>query len=201
MRRLLGDLPASTLSSKYCVVRPRSAVVCVTWCVSCCVCVWIWVFVGTGVGSGSAGVGVAIEGFEALETGWGVGSTDCSWVAAGVGRCAAVESSAAGAFEASGSACEVCASAAGAGVSGAEGVGVGAAGAAPGLRRAALGANFLPVVFSGCDLADLGASPWGYLLLMKELKAAAGLGTALPAAGGWLEPSSADIMVSSCYGQ
>ena len=39
-----------------------------------------------------------------------------------------------------------------AGVSDADGVGVGAAGA-PGLRRAALGANFLPVVFSSHGLA------------------------------------------------
>ena len=70
-----------------------------------------------------------------------------AWVAAGVGSSAVVGGSVAGAFEGSGSACEVCDSA------GAEGVGVGAA-AAAGRRRAALGANFLPVVFSSHGLAE-----------------------------------------------
>jgi hypothetical protein len=101
------------------------------------------VFVGAGVGRGSAGIGVgcegAVEGSAVLVAGFGVAFTAESCVAAGVGGCT----------EGGGSG-EVCDSAVAAGVSGAEGVGVGAG---AGLRRAALGANFLPVVFSGCGLA------------------------------------------------
>ena len=66
---------------------------------------------------------------------------------AGVGNCAAAVGSS-GAIDDSGSVCAVCASAVGAVGSGAVGFGAVAAGAAPGLLRAALGANFLPVVFS-----------------------------------------------------
>lgn len=81
-----------------------------------------------------------------------------------------------------------CGSAVDAGVSGA-GVDAGAGvepgtEAAAGRRRAALGANFLPVVF----------------LLMKELNVAAALGAgalSLPAAAAdsWLGPWSADMVV------
>ena len=88
-----------------------------------------------------------MEDSAVLGTAWGVVAVVGSWVAAGVGSSAVVGGSVAGAFEGSGSACEVCDSA------GAEGVGVGAA-AAAGRRRAALGANFLPVVFSGHGLAE-----------------------------------------------
>lgn len=88
-------------------------------------------------------------GSTVLETGSGALSATGSWVAAGVGSCAVIDGSAVGALEDSGSACNGCASAVDEGVSGAEGAGVGAgAGAAPGRLRAALGANFLPVVFS-----------------------------------------------------
>lgn len=52
-----------------------------------------------------------------------------------------------------GSVCEVCASAVDVVGSGAEGTAGATAGAAPGRLRAALGANFLPVVFSVQDLA------------------------------------------------
>lgn len=74
-----------------------------------------------------------------------------SWVAAGVGSCAGSLV----AVDDTGSTCSVCASAPGAVGSAAAGLGGGAAaaGAAPGRRRAALGANFLPVVFSSRDSA------------------------------------------------
>jgi hypothetical protein len=88
--------------------------------------------------------------------------------------------------------------------SGAAGLGAAdtAAGAAPGRRRAALGANFLPVVFSAQASAHSQCTQAGRnSLLIKELvKAAAAAGLAgcalsLPAAGGCAEPSSADMMV------
>jgi hypothetical protein len=112
------------------------------------------------VGSGWVGLGVgcggAVDDFAVPGAAWGVVSKVGSCVAAGVGSCTAVGGSVAGAFEGSGSVCEVCDSTVAAGVSGAEGVGVGVAAAAtPGLRRAALGANFLPVVFSAHGLAEL----------------------------------------------
>lgn len=80
-----------------------------------------------------------------------------------MGNCAGAAVSL-GAWDDSGTVSVVCASTiGGAGsVSGALGLGAAAGGAAPGLRRAALGANFLPVVFSMCRLAwsvgELGAT-------------------------------------------
>jgi hypothetical protein len=72
-----------------------------------------------------------------------------------VGSCTVAAGSVVGVLEGEGSVCEVCDCAVVAGASGAEGVGVGAAvAAAPGLLRAALGANFLPVVFSNHGLAQ-----------------------------------------------
>jgi hypothetical protein len=76
-----------------------------------------------------------------------------------VGSCTVAAGSVVGVLEGSGSGsvCEVCDCAVVAGASGAEGVRVGAAvavAAAPGLLRAALGANFLPVVFSNHGLAQ-----------------------------------------------
>lgn len=153
MRRLLGDLPAWMSSSRYWVVRP--------WAVRGCTAAWellsacdwrrgLAAAVTTGAGAGAGG-----------------GSTAGSWVASGVGSWAGVENSAGaledtdGALEDSGSGCEVWGTAVDAGVSGADDAGVeaGAAGtaAAPGLLRAALGANFLPVVFSNQGLAHFGA--------------------------------------------
>jgi hypothetical protein len=149
------------------------------------------------VGSGSAGVGdgsgAVLVTAGAIEGSW-TGSWAGSWVAAGVGSCTAVNGTAGGAFDGSGSACGVCDSGAGVGVSAAEGVdvgvGAGAAGAAPGLRLAALGANFLPVVFSNYVLAGLPRSHCRHSLLIKELKLAAALG-----GGAWLDASSADMFV------
>jgi hypothetical protein len=118
-----------------------------------------------GVGSGSVGVGVGswdVLGRSAMGAasgtvgvGGGTGSVD-SCVAAGVGSCAAAAGSA---LDDSGSGCVLCASTAGGVGSGAAGLAAGAA--APGRRRAALGANFLPVVFSAAvqrsQRASLGA--------------------------------------------
>jgi hypothetical protein len=83
-----------------------------------------------------------------------------SWVAAGVGSCATLEGSL-GAIDDSGSICAVCASMVGAVSSGTEVFGAAAAGTAPGLLLAALGANFLPVVFSECVLVKLVSGPGG----------------------------------------
>jgi hypothetical protein len=118
------------------------------------------------------------EGSRVTGAARGVSCLATSCVAAGVGSCGTGECSVAVAIHDSG--CEVCGSTMGAADSGAENVGAVAAGAAPGRRRAALGANFLPVVF----------------LLMKELKVAAtGAGAlSLPAAGGCVRPSSADMV-------
>jgi hypothetical protein len=101
-----------------------------------------------------------------------------------------------------------CASTTGGVGSGAAGLDAGAAaGAAPGLRRAALGANFLPVVFS--DHVSARSVGNGRTrrdsLLMKELvkAAAAGLGAcafSVPAVGGCAEPSSADMFASTLIG-
>lgn len=132
-----------------------------------------------GVGRGSAGLGAGCWTVD----GSGVGCTDgctlsvlCTWVATGVGNCAVTAGSSA-AIEDSGSGCAVCASTTGGVGSGAAGLGAAAAGA--GLRRAALGANFLPVVFS----TQSSASPVvdhvrRSSLLMKELVKAAGAGLA-----------------------
>jgi hypothetical protein len=102
-----------------------------------------WGVFGTvAAGTASSMLGVACGTARILD----------SCVAAGVGNwAAAVDSSAAP--DDSGSTCEVCASTTGGVGSGADGLGAVTAGAAPGLRLAALGANFLPVVFSMHGLA------------------------------------------------
>lgn len=130
----------------------------------------------------------------------------CSWVAAGVGKGAAVVDASA-VIDDSGSGCVVCASTAGGVGSAAAGLGGAAAGA--GLLRAALGANFLPVVFSTQISAFWTDHHMRHgVLLMKELVKAAGAGLAgrpgalsLPAAGGCVEPPSADISVRRLYGE
>lgn len=159
-----------------------------------------------GVGRGAAGVGGGwwtAGGSVAVLLASGTFCVLSSCVATGVGSGgAAAGSSAAG--DGSGSACVVCASTTGGVGSGAAGLGA----AAAGLRRAALGANFLPVVFS----AQASARPRPAdnhvrrsSLLIKELvKAAAadaGLdgcdgALSLPAAGGCVAPSSADMIES-----
>ena len=88
--------------------------------------------------------------------------------------------------------------------SGAEGGGAGAVEAAPGLRLAALGANFLPVVFSHCDSAASVASQGCNSLLIKELKVAAALGAgalSVVVAGGCVDVSSTDIVASGLLEQ
>ena len=102
---------------------------------------------------------------------------------AGVGSGAAAVGSAAGAFEDSGSAAGALEdSGSTCGVWGSAGFGAGfgaGAAAAPGLRRAALGANFLPEV----------------LLLMKELNVAGACALSAPCAGCGVELSSAMVAV------
>lgn len=96
-----------------------------------------------------AGGAVAVAGAVTVNgSAWGVLFPVSSWVGTGVGNCTAGIDSAAGVSRASRLGCEVGGSAVDARVSGAAADDDGAAGAAPGLRRAALGANFLPVVFS-----------------------------------------------------
>jgi hypothetical protein len=114
---------------------------------------WVSMFEDAGVGRGSAAVGVGswdVLGTSAagaasgtLDVGAGTGWAVGSWVAAGVGSW---EGAAPSALDDSGSGGVLCASTAGGVGSGAAGLAAGAA--APGRRRAALGANFLPVVFS-----------------------------------------------------
>jgi hypothetical protein len=115
-----------------------------------------------------------------------------SCVAAGVGSCAAGVGSSA-AVDDSGSVWGVCASTGGAAGSGAE-----ALGAAPGRRRAALGANFLPVVFSVTVQRGPRAPPGDALLMKALVKVAAGFaaGALSPPAVGGAAPSSADMLLA-----
>jgi hypothetical protein len=147
MRRLFAALPVSV--SSWAV----SAGCDITGIVSPSPPPRVSVLEDAGVGSGSAAAGVGsweVLGTSAVGaapgtlgvdagTGWVAGS----WVAAGVGSCAGAAPSA---LDVSGPGCVLCASTAGGVGSGAAGLAAGAA--APGRRRAALGANFLPVVFS-----------------------------------------------------
>lgn len=146
MRRLLGDLPDWMSSSRYWVVRPWAGGCSAARCDSPSTCDWTCTLVGAGSGGSSLGVGSTI--------------TARSCVAAGVGNWAGVDGATAGALEDWGSACgsAVDAGVSGAGVDDGTGVEPGTE-AAAGRRRAALGANFLPVVFSSHDLAQ--SVPWG----------------------------------------